>query len=150
MLSTGDEIVSISSRPAAHKIRNSNNILLATLLSRLGVEVTGETHVPDDRKRLTSAITRALKHDLIFISGGMSMGQYDYVPQTLSSLGFSSKITKLRIRPGKPFVFAVREGGPFAFGLPGNPVSAYVCTLRLAARLIRRMIGQPERDRLVM
>jgi molybdopterin molybdotransferase len=77
----------------------------------------------------------------------MSMGQYDYVPQTLSSLGFSSKITKLRIRPGKPFVFAVREGGPFAFGLPGNPVSAYVCTLRLAARLIRRMIGQSPEPR---
>lgn len=142
VLSTGDEVVSITSRPPPHKIRNSNNILISSLLTKLGVVVEGETHVPDDRKRIASAVSRAMKHDLIFISGGMSMGEYDFAPQVLSSLGFTSRITKLRIRPGKPFVFATRDEGPFAFGLPGNPVSAYVCTLRLAARLLRRMTGE--------
>jgi molybdopterin molybdotransferase len=84
-----------------------------------------------------------MKHDIIFISGGMSMGQYDFAPQVLKSLGFELRITKVRIRPGKPFVFAVHPSGTFAFGLPGNPLAAYVCSLRLASRLIRRLTGLP-------
>ncbi|MCS7033035.1 MAG: molybdopterin molybdotransferase MoeA, partial [Phycisphaerae bacterium] len=143
VLSTGDEVVAIASRPAAHKIRNANNILVSMLLRRLGVEVSGESHVPDDPRRLSSAVSRALKQDLLFISGGLSMGKYDFVPKVLRDLGFHCRITKVRIRPGKPFLFATRDGGPFVFGLPGNPVSAYVCTLRLAARLIKRMLGLP-------
>ena len=69
------------------------------------------------------------------------MGNYDYAPQVLKSLGFELRITKVRIRPGKPFVFGVHPSGTFAFGLPGNPLSAYVCTLLFASRLVRRLTG---------
>lgn len=143
VLATGDELVSVRSRPPPQKIRNANNILLASLLKNLGVDVAGESHAPDDRRRLESSIRAGMKQDIIFISGGMSMGQYDFAPQALKSLGFDLRITKVRIRPGKPFVFGVHPDGTFAFGLPGNPLAAYVCALRLAARLIRRLTGLP-------
>jgi molybdopterin molybdotransferase len=146
VLATGDEVVSVRSRPPAHKIRNANNILLSSLLQKLGMDVIGETHCPDDRRRLESSIRAAMKADVVFISGGMSMGAYDFAPQVLKSLGFDLRITKVRIRPGKPFVFGEHSGGTFAFGLPGNPLSAYVCTARLAARLIRRLIGAPAEE----
>jgi molybdopterin molybdotransferase len=70
----------------------------------------------------------------------MSVGQHDHVPRLLREMGLDLKITKLRIKPGKPFVFATHKNG-FVFGLPGNPVSAFVCTLRLAARVLTRIAG---------
>jgi molybdopterin molybdotransferase len=79
-------------------------------------------------------------HDVLFVSGGMSMGAYDYVPRLLREMKFDLRITKLRIKPGKPFVFA-RRGGKFVFGLPGNPVSGFACTVRLASRLLSRLAG---------
>lgn len=143
VLATGDEIVPIRNRPAPHKIRNANNIMLSTLIGRLGADVTGDTHCPDDPKQIASAISRAAASDLLLVSGGMSMGRYDYVPAVLTELGYELRVTKVRIRPGKPFVFGVHPDGRFVFGLPGNPVSAFACTLRLVSRLIRRMIGLP-------
>jgi molybdopterin molybdotransferase len=71
------------------------------------------------------------------------------VPGLLRGMGFQTRIAKLRIKPGKPFVFAVREAprGRYVFGLPGNPVSAFVCTLRLASRLLTRLAGGVPRER---
>ena len=81
------------------------------------------------------------------------MGEYDYVPGILRELGVRLLITKLRIKPGKPFVFGLKTidspapRSVFVFGLPGNPVSAFVCTALLAGRLIRRWQGKsPEED----
>jgi molybdopterin molybdotransferase len=74
----------------------------------------------------------------------MSMGAYDYVPRLLREADVDLRITKIRIKPGKPFVFGVRDedGKPaFVFGLPGNPVSGFVCTVRFASRLLTRMAG---------
>src|SRR5205085_507791 len=122
-----------------------------------------------------------LAYDALFVTGGMSMGAYDYVPRTLAELGVALKVTKLRIKPGKPFVFGVGEGSGFrvqgsgqgeevaggggassssslnpeprtpnpayVFGLPGNPVSAFVCTLRFASRLLARMAGGAVEER---
>src|SRR5204863_4951665 len=85
--------------------------------------------------------------DALFVTGGMSMGTHDFVPKTLQAMGFELRITRLRIKPGKPFVFATAGGDRprFVFGLPGNPVSAFVCTVRLASRLLHRIAGgEPE------
>jgi molybdopterin molybdotransferase len=159
VLSTGSEIVPPSSTPGPAQIRNSNGPMLVHLLRRLGCVVTDLGIVADSPADIRSAISRGLAHDALFISGGVSMGEFDYIPGLLAELGVTLKITKLRIKPGKPFVFGVREsgaevresgpgdGGPggFVFGLPGNPVSAFVCTVRLASRLLTRMAGgQPE------
>ena len=104
--------------------------------------------VPDDRTGIRDAIARGLReYDVVLITGGMSMGEYDFVPDVLRELGVELKITKLRIKPGKPFAFGVAPGGKFIFGLPGNPVSGFACTLRLGARLIARLSGGVAEDR---
>jgi len=167
VLSTGDEIVPIHQQPGPSQIRNSNSPMLVALLKKLNCDVIDLGHVPDDPAVIRSAIECGLQSDALFITGGMSMGKYDYVPRLLRELNIELKVTKLRIKPGKPFVFGSSLGsgvsGPgsgvedsnsnprpqtpdprpqaFVFGLPGNPVSAFVCTLRFASRLLARMAG---------
>jgi molybdopterin molybdotransferase len=153
VLSTGDEIVPIDQRPGPSQIRNSNSAMLRVLLERLGCDVADLGIVADQPDLMRNRIERALaEHDVLFVTGGMSMGEYDYVPKLLAEIGVELRISKLRIKPGKPFVFGVRteeaphvpgglRGAKFVFGLPGNPVSGYVCTLRLASGLLSRMSG---------
>jgi molybdopterin molybdotransferase len=125
--------------------------MLASLLRRLGCEVTDAGMVNDDPGVIRAAIARALDgHDVLFVTGGMSMGAYDYVPRVLRELGAELKITKLRIKPGKPFVFATLGAHKYVFGLPGNPVSGFVCTLRLGARLLARLAGGEPLERAVV
>jgi molybdopterin molybdotransferase len=117
--------------------------MLVALLGKLHCQPLDLGTVPDEPDKLRDAIRRGLEQDVLLVSGGMSMGERDLVPGMLRELGGELRITKLRIKPGKPFVFAVMPGGKFVFGLPGNPVSAFVCTLCLAARLLSRMGGGP-------
>jgi molybdopterin molybdotransferase len=146
MLSTGDEIVQADQTPTGAQIRDANSPMIAELLKRFGCDVRPPRHVRDDPALLREAIIAGLESDILFISGGMSMGSRDFVPQILLDLGIDLKITKLRIKPGKPFIFGVgppRSGRnpPIVFGLPGNPVSGFVCTVRLASRLLIRLSG---------
>jgi molybdopterin molybdotransferase len=145
VLSTGTEIVPFDQAPTGPQIRNSNSLMLVSLLKRFGCDVTDLGTVRDQRNAVRDAIQNALTFDLLFITGGMSMGEYDFVPRTLAERGADLRITKLRIKPGKPFVFA-SIGTHYAFGLPGNPVSAFVCTVRLASRLIARLSGEAPRE----
>jgi molybdopterin molybdotransferase len=151
VLSTGDEIVAPEETPAAGQIRNSNSIMLLSLLQRMDCHALDLGQVHDDRELIARRIGQAMTGvDVLFISGGMSMGRYDYAPQVLGELGVELLITKIRIKPGKPFLFGrkKRAGGGecFIFGLPGNPVSAMICTLRLAGRLLRRMQGRSSEE----
>jgi molybdopterin molybdotransferase len=150
VLATGNEIVPVDHRPRDQQMRNSNNPMLLSLLTRLGCVVRDLGVAPDQPEKISAAIQSGLQHDVLFVTGGMSMGQYDYVPRALAELGGELKITKLRIRPGKPLVLAAMPDGKYVFGLPGNPVSAYVCTLRLASRLLSRMAGGEPEDRIEM
>ncbi len=101
--------------------------MLLALLGRYPVRMVDLGLVVDDRAKIETKISAAMEHDVLLVTGGMSMGERDYVPGILKELGAELKITKLRIKPGKPFVFAKMPGGKFVFGLPGNPVSAFVC-----------------------
>jgi molybdopterin molybdotransferase len=141
VLSTGDELVAIDVMPGASQIRNSNNIMLVSLLRKLGCDVTDLGTARDDVATIRKAIERGLQFDALFVTGGMSMGEYDFAPKVLLELGVELKITKLRIKPGKPFVFGQKGEKSFVFGLPGNPVSGFVCALRLCSRLLARMSG---------
>src|SRR4029079_19074926 len=131
------------SEPLAHQIRNSNNPMTAALLKKLGCRVTDLGTAPDDVELIRARSEEGLRHDALFVSGGMSMGEHDYVPRILKELGVELKVTKLKIKPGKPFLFGVKRRADgtdgFVFGLPGNPVSGFVCTVRLASRLIDRL-----------
>ena len=140
VLATGDELVPFEQSPTGAQIRESNSIMLISLLRRLGCEVADLGIVRDDPALIREALSRGMEHDVLFVSGGMSMGAYDFVPKILHELGTDLRITKLRIKPGKPFVFGVKET-KFVFGLPGNPVSGFVCTVRLASRLVARLCG---------
>jgi molybdopterin molybdotransferase len=146
VLGNGDELVEIAQTPGPAQIRASNNLMLAGLLEKFRCQTTNLGFVPDDRKVLREAIERGLQKDILVISGGMSVGEHDYVPGILQELGAQMKITKLRIKPGKPFIFAQMPGGKYVFGLPGNPVSAFVCTVTLVRRLIDRWSGGSGRD----
>ncbi|HTW93378.1 MAG TPA: gephyrin-like molybdotransferase Glp [Tepidisphaeraceae bacterium] len=141
VLTTGDELVGPGADPGPAGIRNSNGPMMIALLNRLGCRVRDLGICPDDPRKIRTAIEDGLRQDVLFISGGMSMGERDFVPKILAELGGELKVTKLRIKPGKPFMFAQMSGGKFAFGLPGNPVSAFVCATVLARRLLERMMG---------
>jgi molybdopterin molybdotransferase len=153
VLSTGDELVPVSEQPGANQIRNSNNVMLVALLRKLGCAVSDVGTARDDPQVIRAAMERALtEHAALFVTGGMSMGTHDYVPRVILDLGFETRISKLRIKPGKPFVFAVNRAsdsvGPrYIFGLPGNPVSGFVSTVRLASRLLARLGGGQPREK---
>ena len=153
VLGTGDELVPITSNPRAEQIRNSNNLMLLSLLHGFGCSAVDLGTVPDDRELIRRKLLEGLEHDLLFVTGGMSMGAYDYVPQLLAEIGVDLKITKLRIKPGKPFLFGTwrrKSRTSYVFGLPGNPVSSYVCTIRLARRLIDRLSGGGAEDHFIL
>ncbi len=148
VLSTGDELVDMDAVPTGPQIRNSNGAMLVALLARLGCDVTDGGKCGDDPDALRAALARGLAAGPLFVTGGMSMGERDHVPRLLVELGLTPRIAKVRVKPGKPFVFATSDpdgsaagSARMAFGLPGNPVSAFVCTVRLAARVLRRMAG---------
>jgi molybdopterin molybdotransferase len=147
VMTTGNELVPMHESPRDSQIRESNCPMLRALLRRLGCHVNDCEIVRDDYETIRDRIEVAMRdHEIVFVSGGMSMGQYDFVPRAIESLGIDLRITKLRIKPGKPFVFGVKSNDRFIFGLPGNPVSAFVCALRLASRLIERMSGGGSED----
>jgi molybdopterin molybdotransferase len=146
VLGTGDEIVGFDETPGPTQLRSSNNPMLTTLLRGFGCMVRDLGIYVDDPHHIAIAIEEGLRGDVLFITGGMSMGDRDFVPGILRDMGGELLITKLRIRPGKPFVLARMRGGKFVFGLPGNPVSAFVCASRLARRLLDRMAGAPASD----
>jgi molybdopterin molybdotransferase len=141
VLGTGDELVPPEQTPAAAQIRSCNNPMLMTLLQRYPCQATDLGLAPDDPAMIQKRIEAGLRHEMLLITGGMSMGERDYVPGIVQQLGGEMRITKLRIKPGKPFVFAKMPGEKFVFGLPGNPVSAFVCTVCLVSRLLVRMAG---------
>ncbi len=150
VIGTGDELVDISAAPGKAQIRNSNNPMLVSLLGRLGCEVRDLGIVKDQPEAIHAKLDEAASADVVFVSGGMSMGEHDYVPRILLEMGVEFRVTKLRVKPGKPFVFGVRESSQskkYFFGLPGNPLSGFVCVVRLASRLLSRLAGEPVRER---
>ena len=120
VLATGNEVAAAGEDAGEARIRNSNSPMLTVLLRRLGCVVTDLGVCRDEPDALRAKLAEGLAHDALFVSGGMSMGAYDYVPRVLrDDLRADLRITKLRIKPGKPFVFAtVVEGS--GFGVRGS------------------------------
>lgn len=144
VLTTGDEVIEPHERPRWHQIRNSNGPMLRALLAGSGwVEAVSVRRVPDHPERLGRRIDSS-KAGVIVLTGGVSMGERDFVPEALRAAGFRVLIHRIAIRPGKPFLFATRGRGAaaqVAFGLPGNPVSVLVTAWELLLPFLRASAG---------
>ena len=140
VVSTGDELVPVESRPRFGQIRNSNGPMITALCRRLGLKVESEVSVGDDPERTAEVIRAGLKFDLLLLSGGVSMGEYDFVHRILEREGASLIFHKAAVKPGKPICVG-RKGSSLAFGLPGNPVSAFVTFQLFVRPLVRRWMG---------
>jgi molybdopterin molybdotransferase len=162
VISTGDELVKSGEELHPGQIYDSNSVLLSALLLRCGVSRTAVEHCRDDRQSLGDAIKRGMKNHVLIISGGVSVGEHDLVKEALRELGAKIEIWRVAVKPGKPFLFGCFEretvdsagetpAGPtrrmpvlhkcFVFGLPGNPVSAFVTFLQFVRPAILRMMG---------
>ena len=138
--STGDELASIGSRLAPGQIYDSNRYTLHGLLTRLGCELIDLGVVPDQPAALEAALTEAAAvADAIVTTGGVSVGEADFVRDILARLG-QVKFWKLDIKPGRPMAFG-RIGQAWLFGLPGNPVAAMVAFTQLARDALRALAG---------
>jgi len=126
VLVTGDEIVEVGRRPGAAQIRNSNETLLIGLIESAHAEAIPLGMAPDERRVLLDRIRSGLCHDLLCLTGGISMGVKDLVPDVLLELGAVFHFRKLAIKPGRPVIFATMPNGTSVFALPGNPASAFV------------------------
>ncbi|MDE0455422.1 MAG: molybdopterin molybdotransferase MoeA [Gammaproteobacteria bacterium] len=130
LVSTGDELVGLDSRPESWQVRSSNGPAMSALLRRHGFGKVAATHAPDDPDVLAERIRTALSDsDAMILSGGVSKGAKDYVPGVLTELGARPVFHRIRQRPGFPLWFGMHAGKP-VFGLPGNPVSSLVCLRR--------------------
>jgi len=141
---TGDELVSPERTPESGQIRDSNSILIRGLLRRWPGDVF-QAHLPEEFARAKAEIENHKSEidqaDLVLVSGGASVGDKDFTRQLLESLGFEVVFSQVNLRPGKPLIFAV-NGSRVAFGLPGNPLSHFVCFHFGVAAAMARLSGQ--------
>ena len=171
ILSTGDELVTPGEKLDPGQIYESNSALLRALLHRCGAAVSLVKHCRDERESLSKAIKRGMKNPILVISGGVSVGEHDLVKDALRELGAEVDIWRVAIKPGKPFLFGRMQQKPspqsfqrsaqsrsqprtrnagrgsvpnsecLVFGLPGNPVSAFVTFLQFVRPAILKMMG---------
>ena len=147
VLSTGNELVSLDEVPTGGQIRNSNGPMLAALVRQLGATPQELGTARDELDSLREGMTEGLKADCLVLSGGVSAGVLDLVPRVLSELGVRQVFHKVRVKPGKPVWFGVLGEGVTAklvFGLPGNPVSSYVCFELFVRPALERRMGLVE------
>ena len=142
VLATGDELVAIDGTPAPHQIRNSNAPMLAALLGGEGAVARVHGTVADDLDALAAAVGAVSDADLVVLSGGVSVGDYDLVEEAARRRGYEVLFHNVAMRPGKP-ILAARRGRRLLFGLPGNPLSAFAGFHVLVAPVVRRLMGDP-------
>jgi molybdopterin molybdotransferase len=145
IISTGDELVRAGEEIKPGQIYESNSVLLQALLQRCNAAVKSVRHCKDNAESLRNTLEEAIKYSVLIISGGVSVGEHDLVQPTLRSLGAKIDIWRVAIKPGKPFLFG-RAGGCAVFGLPGNPVSAFVTFLYFVRPAILKMMGASNLD----
>ena len=177
IISTGDELVKPGKKIKVGQIYDSNSPLLGALLQRCRAIVKSVEHCRDERESLIEAMKRGIKSRILIISGGVSVGEHDLVKAALHDLGAKIDIWRVAIKPGKPFLFGhVEKSGPspqsspsarerrtrsagegsvlasecLVFGVPGNPVSAFVTFLQFVRPAILKMMGATDLDLLQM
>jgi molybdopterin molybdotransferase len=143
VISTGNELVEPGELIEPHQVRRSNAYGITAALRQHGFTRVADDHVRDDEAQLTERLGFHLRtHDVLILSGGVSMGRMDLVPQVLEKLGVGLVFHHVAQRPGKPMWFGVSQAGPAVFALPGNPVSTLICLSRYVLPALRAAMGQ--------
>ncbi len=141
IISTGDELVEPYQVPEMSQIRNSNSWQLLAQAQQMHVDATYEGIIRDDEQSTLQIIDKAFEDsDVVLLTGGVSMGDYDFVPEMMIKSGFEILFRTIAIQPGKPTVFG-KKAGKYCFGLPGNPVASYVMFEILVKPLLFGMMG---------
>jgi molybdopterin molybdotransferase len=140
LLSTGDELIEHDRTPGPAQIRNSNALSLRGQLAALGLVPDYLGIAPDDPDDLRALVREGLKRDVLLVTGGVSMGEYDLVKGIFQECGLTIRFDRVSMKPGKPTVLATGIGG-IAFGLPGNPVSSFVAFENFVRPALGRLCG---------
>ncbi len=150
VISTGDELVSISETPLQHQIRASNGHAIVAALEASGASASYH-HLSDDQTLIESNIAHFLTFaDAIVLSGGVSVGKFDFVPNALKNQGVKQVFHQVAQRPGKPMWFGVSLNNVAVFALPGNPVSTFMCLHRYVLPWIQASLGQEIKNETVV
>ncbi len=141
VMSTGTEIIPADQTPLPHQIRDCNSFSSRSLSKVLGIEAKFLGIGEDDKTVQSSMIKEGLQDDILILSGGVSMGDYDYIPGLLAACGVKKIFHSIKMKPGKPVWFGKSDNGTYVFGLPGNPVSVQVSFKLLVETLIQKLSG---------
>jgi molybdopterin molybdotransferase len=127
VISTGDELVDIHETPEPHQIRKSNVFRLKSELQKQGI-IADTLHLNDNLQEIKEALSTVLEnYDVMMLSGGVSKGKFDFLPQALDELGVEKQFHRIAQRPGKPFWFGTYKDQCHVFAFPGNPISSFMC-----------------------
>jgi molybdopterin molybdotransferase len=141
LISTGDELVQVEESPLTHQIRSSNTWMLRAFLEKWKIQAE-QIHLVDQQEFIMKKLKNCLNDfDLLLISGGVSEGKLDFVPNALQQLGVEKVFHKVQQRPGKPLWFGQVAGRATVFALPGNPVSALVGAVRYVEPWLQKSLG---------
>lgn len=144
IISSGDELVEVDETPAPYQIRRSNGYTIQAALLQQGLQAD-MLHIPDDPEVTHAQISRCLQaYDVVLLSGGISMGKFDYIPQALEQAGVAKLFHKVQQRPGKPFWFGANSNGVLVFAFPGNPVATFMCLYRYFLPWLKASMGLKE------
>jgi molybdopterin molybdotransferase len=142
VFATGTELVEPAEQPKSFQIRNSNSSQLLAQILELGIIANYGGIIKDEEAVLTEKVSTVLdSSDIVFLTGGVSVGEYDFMPAVIQNLGFEILVSATAIKPGKPMVFA-RKGDKYCFALSGNPVSSFVQFELYAKPFLYAMMGQ--------
>ncbi|MEM7373139.1 MAG: molybdopterin molybdotransferase MoeA [Bacteroidota bacterium] len=126
IISTGDELVEVDQSPLPHQIRTSNSYMIQAAVAELGMNAD-RLHILDDKDQIRTTLAQLLEeYEVLILSGGVSKGKADYIPDAMTDLGVKKQFHRVAQRPGKPFWFGLAPNNRHVFALPGNPVSTFV------------------------
>jgi molybdopterin molybdotransferase len=146
VISSGDELVDVHITPSPYQIRKSNTYMLQAILAQQGLKAVIR-HIPDDLETIKQDLQLCLhNYDVILLSGGISMGKFDHIPQVLKDLEVNQVFHKVQQRPGKPFWFGKHNNGVVVFAFPGNPVATFMCTQRYFIPWLNASLGLPSKQ----
>ncbi|MEA1972788.1 MAG: molybdopterin molybdotransferase MoeA, partial [Candidatus Cloacimonadota bacterium] len=140
IVNTGGEIVEIGQSLKKNQIYNSSGPTLQVLLKKDNLKLDYVLHAKDNEHELKTAFSKGMNSDILIITGGVSMGEYDLVPKMLSEMGIKKIFHKVKVKPGKPTFFG-KMNKTLVFGMPGNPVSTFLAYHLYIQTVAKKMMG---------